>query len=326
MTEAIVLEQVSKTFPHASMPSLREVSLSIETGRFVTILGGSGSGKTTLLRLMNRLIEPSSGRILVNGEDTGQIPPAQLRRRIGYVIQQIGLFPHMTVHENIATVPKLLGWDRGRINARVRELLDLVGLDPEGFMQRYPRQLSGGQQQRVGLARALAAEPALLLMDEPFGALDAITRESLQDELKQIQRRLGTTVVFVTHDVPEALKLGDEVIIIEDGRVQQFASPREILARPANDFVASLVGSRDLYRQLHFVQAGEVMVSGTSAQNGHVSDVRIRTVNTGENLKQVLAALLDGPLDTVLVTKDDGQVVGYITLDSLRNFRQELEV
>ena len=243
MRNAVVLEKVSKTFATAGRAALESTSLAIPHGRFVTVLGSSGSGKTTLLKLINRLYEPSTGRVLVNGVDVTAQPPHLLRRGIGYVIQQGGLFEHMNVERNVGTVPRILGWDKAAISARVEELLELVGLAPREFRGRYPRQLSGGQQQRVGLARALAARPSIVLMDEPFGAVDPLTRARLQDEVLAIQRELGLTVVLVTHDVGEALKLGDEVIVMHDGRVQQHSTPRRIVREPANDFVRAFVES-----------------------------------------------------------------------------------
>lgn len=207
----------------------------------MTVLGTSGSGKSTLLKLINRLLEPSFGHILVHGERTSQIPAPQLRRGLGYVIQHIGLFPHMTVADNIAVVPKILRWPKKRISERIDELLDLVALEPQAFRNRFPRQLSGGQQQRVGLARALAGDPSILLMDEPFGAVDALTRQTLQTELSRILRKLGKTVVLVTHDVQEALSLGDKVIVMDSGRVQQYDRPEHLLKHPANGFVKRLL-------------------------------------------------------------------------------------
>lgn len=217
--------------------------LSINEGEFITILGSSGSGKTTLLKMVNRLYEPDTGSIYLFGENARDVDVIKLRRRIGYVIQQAGLFPHMTVAGNIATVPELLGWDRRRIAARVEELLRLVGLEPDLFHARYPGQLSGGQQQRVGLARALAVDPKIMLLDEPFGAIDAITRNNLQDELLRLHGGLKKTFLFVTHDIAEAVKLGDRVVVMNQGKVCQFDTPMNIIREPADDFVASLVGS-----------------------------------------------------------------------------------
>ena len=256
---AIVFDRVSKTFPKAARPSVEETSLEIETGSFVAIVGASGSGKTTLLKMVNRIHEPSSGRVLVQGEDVTSLPPTRLRRQIGYVIQQVGLFPHQTVEANIATVPGILGWDRQQIDKRIDELLDLVHLPPSEYRKRFPRQLSGGQQQRVGLARAMAGDPEILLMDEPFGAIDAITRTALQDELMQIQQKLHKTILFVTHDIQEALKLADKIIIMNDGRVQQFDTPLEILLHPANEFVRRLVNSEDVLQRLSLIQAQSIM-------------------------------------------------------------------
>ncbi len=246
---AVEFQSISKRFPKASYDAVSEVSLKVNEGEIVTILGTSGCGKTTLLKMVNRLYEPDHGEILLFGEPIKSLNPVQLRRKIGYVIQQIGLFPHMTIGDNIATVPKILGWNRQKIEKKVIDLLELVELDPAEFMQRFPGQLSGGQQQRVGLARALAADPELMLMDEPFGAIDAITRINLQNELLKIQSKFHKTILFVTHDINEAFKLGNHVLIMDQGRVQQYAPSKEIRKRPANEFVARLVNSVEKQRQ-----------------------------------------------------------------------------
>ena len=243
MAVAIEFKNVSKTFKGAGYPAVNDVSLTVNEGEFVTILGSSGCGKTTLLKMVNRLYEPDTGSIILFGEDISTVDVVKVRRRIGYVIQQIGLFPHYTVGDNIATVPKLLKWDKAKIDARVDELLTLVGLEPQEFRDRYPAQLSGGQQQRVGLARALAVDPKIMLMDEPFGAVDSITREKLQDELVRLHKETGKTFLFVTHDIEEAFKLGDRVIIMNEGTIRQFDTPEAIIRRPADPFVASLVNS-----------------------------------------------------------------------------------
>ena len=243
MSAAIEFRSVTKTFPGASYSAVDHVSLTVQEGEFVTILGSSGCGKTTLLKMVNRLYEPDSGSIILFGEDISTVDVVKVRRRIGYVIQQIGLFPHYTVADNIATVPKLLGWDKEKIAARVEELLTLVGLEAKEFRDRYPAQLSGGQQQRIGLARALAVDPKIMLMDEPFGAIDSITREKLQDELRSLHREMGKTILFVTHDIEEAFKLGDRVIIMNEGNILQFDTPEAIIRQPADPFVQSLVDS-----------------------------------------------------------------------------------
>ena len=239
----ITLERVSKQFPNGRRAP-RDLDLDILDGEITVLVGPSGCGKTTTLRLINRLVEPTTGRVVIDGEDVAQVDPVALRRRIGYVIQQIGLFPHLTVAANVATIPRLLGWPRARQRARVDELLHLVGLDPSIYRDRYPHELSGGQQQRVGVARALGADPPLLLMDEPFGALDPITRIRLQDELLAIQAGVKKTIVFVTHDIDEAVKIGDRIAIFaEDGTLAQHATARELLANPATPFVESFVGT-----------------------------------------------------------------------------------
>ena len=242
----IEIDHVTKAFGRNGdrTVAVDDLTLTVDAGEVVALVGSSGSGKTTTLRMINRLIEPSSGRITIDGRDVASMPTHELRRGIGYVIQQSGLFPHRTVLANVATVPRLLGWDKGRAKARARELLDLVGLDAS-FADRYPAQLSGGQQQRVGVARALAADPPVLLMDEPFGAVDPIVRAQLQREFAKLQRDLGKTVVFVTHDVDEAIVLGDRIAVLETGgRLAQVAAPAELLAHPASPFVADFLGGR----------------------------------------------------------------------------------
>jgi len=240
----IVLDRVTKRYPDQPDPAVEEVSMTIPAGEIVVLVGPSGCGKTTTMRMINRLIEPTSGTVTIGGRDAAGIDADELRRGIGYSIQQAGLFPHLTVAKNIATVPGLLGWDRTRTRARVDEMLALVGLDPAVYRGRYPRQLSGGQQQRVGVARALAADPPVLLMDEPFGAVDPITRALLQDELLRLQGELGKTIVFVTHDFGEAVKLGDRIAVLGDrSRILQYDTPAAILAAPADETVAGFVGN-----------------------------------------------------------------------------------
>lgn len=240
---AIEFKNVIKSFDGADYNAVDDVSFQIEEGELITVLGTSGCGKTTLLKMVNRLYEPTSGIIEIFGKDIESGDAIELRRSIGYVIQQVGLFPHMTVEKNISVVPEILGWDKEIISDRVTELLRLVNMDPEQFRGRYPSQLSGGQQQRVGLARALAAKPSIMLLDEPFGAIDAINRIKLQDEFLRIHRQEGVTAIFVTHDVTEALKLGSRVMIMNEGRLQHLAAPEKILSEPANGYVASLIRS-----------------------------------------------------------------------------------
>jgi osmoprotectant transport system ATP-binding protein len=237
----IRLEGVTKRYPGGQL-AVRELSIQFSTGKLTMLVGPSGCGKTTTLKMINRLIEPSGGRIFHDEQDVTHIDPVALRLRMGYVIQNVGLFPHMSIADNIATVPRLLGWDKARIRKRVTELLELVGLDPRQYGPRYPHQLSGGQRQRVGVARALGADPPILLMDEPFGAIDRIARERLQNEFLRIQREVRKTVVFVTHDIDEAIKLGDRIAIMDLGQLVQYDTPAAILARPASDLVIELLG------------------------------------------------------------------------------------
>ena len=255
----IHLDGVGKTYPGTSVPAVAELNLDIHEGEILVLVGPSGCGKSTTLRLINRMIEPSSGRIIFDGEDVTTVNPDLLRRRIGYVIQQVGLFPHQTIAQNIATVPRLLGWDKRRISARVDELLELTGLDPSIYRDRYPKELSGGQAQRVGVARALGADPEVLLMDEPFGAIDPITRDRLQNEFLRLQGELRKTIVFVTHDIDEAIKMGDRIAILrEQSRVAQYDTPERILAYPVDDFVSDFIGSGSTLKGLNFERVRDV--------------------------------------------------------------------
>ena len=249
----IHLDQVSKIYPGATVPAVEALSLDIEEGEILVLVGPSGCGKSTTLRLINRMIEPSSGRIIFDDEDVTDVNPDQLRRRIGYVIQQIGLFPHQTIAQNVATVPKMLGWDKTRTKERVDELLDTVGLEPAEFRNRYPKELSGGQAQRVGVARALGGDPAVMLMDEPFGAIDPITRDRLQNEFLRLQAEMKKTIVFVTHDIDEAIKMGDRIAILGDRSVvRQCDTPERILALPVDDYVDDYIGSGSTLKGLNF--------------------------------------------------------------------------
>jgi osmoprotectant transport system ATP-binding protein len=287
----IRLENVTKRYPGQQAAAVDGLSLVIPAGEIVMFVGPSGCGKTTSLKMINRLIEPTSGSIHIGDTDVRQQSADQLRRTIGYVIQGGSLFPHMTVAKNIAIVPKMLGWDQSRITKRVDELLELVSLDPKKYRDRYPRELSGGQQQRVGVARGLAADPPVIWMDEPFGAVDPITRQRLQDELLSIQRELRKTIVCVTHDIDEAIKLGDRILILQEGaQVAQYDAPEAILANPSNDFVADFVGAGSSLKQLSLSRIAEVELrSPTTATIGEsTAEVKRRAEANGDRSVVVL--------------------------------------
>ncbi|NIJ14461.1 osmoprotectant transport system ATP-binding protein [Saccharomonospora amisosensis] len=291
----IQLDRVTKRYPGSREPAVKDFTMTIPAGKIVILVGPSGCGKTTTMRMINRLIEPTSGRITIGGEDALELDPDKLRRKIGYAIQQAGLFPHFTVAQNIGVVPGLLRWDTSRIRERVDELLDLVGLDPAQYRDRYPRQLSGGQQQRVGVARALAADPPVLLMDEPFGAVDPITRGNLQDELLRLQDELRKTIVFVTHDFDEAVKLGDKIAVLGDAStIQQYDTPEAILANPANDMVAGFVGAGASLKQLTLLRVRDVTYSddALAVVAGEVTPqaLRQRMIEEGRTYALVLDA------------------------------------
>ncbi len=315
---AISIQHVTKLFGAGpSVPSQREgaavwdITLEIEEGELVVLLGPSGCGKTTLMRMVNRLIEPTSGHIFVNGEDVERVSATELRRHIGYVIQQVGLFPHMTVAQNIAVVPKLLGWPKSHIRSRTQELLELVDLPPERFLRRYPSQLSGGQQQRVGIARAMAADPAVLLMDEPFGAIDAITRTDLQNELLNIQRKIGKTIMFVTHDVEEALRLAGRIAVMRAGEVVQYDTPLNILTHPADAFVRALLDTGDIFRQLSLIPIRSLMSPSHPTAAGGL------TVDEDTDARSALSNLIAHGADEATVLSAEGNPVGTITLEGI---------
>jgi osmoprotectant transport system ATP-binding protein len=307
------LREVTKRYPGQREPAIAELSLSVPAGEVCVLVGPSGSGKTTAMRLINRMIALTSGDILLGGESVLQREPTQLRREIGYVIQQIGLFPHLTVAENIATVPKLLGWERERINRRVQELLNLTGMDPDEIGPRYPTQLSGGQRQRVGVARALAADPPLMLMDEPFGAIDPITRSRLQDEFLGLQGRVRKTVVFVTHDIDEAIKMGDKIAILrQGGRLAQYGSPEEILTDPADDFVAEFVGADRALKRLGLSTLAEVDLLAPNGLRPGPNRVALKTT-----VRDALSQLLAGGGRPLTVIDEQDHVAGMVTLELL---------
>ena len=278
------------TKKYADQVAVDGLSFRVPAGKICILVGPSGSGKTTSLKMVNRLIEPTSGAILIDGNDVLAEDPVQLRRRIGYVIQQVGLFPHQTVAENVGTVPRLLGWPESKIAARATELLALVGLDPGRYATRYPAQLSGGERQRAGVARALAAEPPVMLMDEPFGAVDPIVRDRLQGELLRIQRELGTTILFVTHDIDEAIRLGDRVAIMRDGKLVQYAPPGELLAHPADDFVAQFTGADRGLKRLEVLTVGGADVDPTAARGSAGANAPV--LAPAMSLRQALALML----------------------------------
>ena len=304
---------VTKRWPEAARAAVDDVSLEIAPGQFVVLLGPSGCGKTTLLKLTNRLYEPDRGEILIDGAPAAAMDVSDLRRHIGYVIQQAGLFPHYRVEDNIAVVPRLLGWDWERIAARVDELLDLAGLAPDQYRRRYPAQLSGGEQQRVGIARALAAEPRMLLMDEPFGALDAITRARLQDELRAIHARSAQTVVFVTHDIEEAVRLADRIVVMREGRVVQVDAPLALVMRPADAQVADLVGADDVLRRLSLVEVGAI-----ARAMPHGLPAGLPALPAAATARDALSLLLESGAEQALVTCPDGTPRGVVGMEDIR--------
>jgi osmoprotectant transport system ATP-binding protein len=307
MSEPLIhLDKVTKTYPGSEIPAVAELDLDIEKGEILVLVGPSGCGKSTTLRLINRMIEPTGGRIIFEGEDVTKADPDHLRRRMGYVIQQIGLFPHRTIAENISTVPGLLGWDEARIDARIDELLDTVGMDPSIFRGRYPKELSGGQAQRVGVARALAADPEVLLMDEPFGAVDPIARDRLQNEFLRLQDELQKTIVFVTHDIDEAIKMGDRIAILqEQSVVAQHDTPEAILAGPASQFVEDFLGSGATLKGLNLLRTGEVELHD------------VTTVKDPTTRDQVRQALDASGSDWVLYLDETGRPLRWLDRKSL---------
>lgn len=310
---ALRFDHVSKQFADMNRPAVDDCHFTVNDGEFIVLLGPSGCGKTTLLKMVNRLYDPANGTIYIDNTDIQQVNVTQLRRQIGYVIQQVGLFPHMTVAQNVSVVPALLHWDKSRISARVDELLALVDLPPDQYRDRYPSQLSGGQQQRVGVARALAGDPTLILMDEPFGAVDAITRTTLQDELLKLQRRLRKTILFVTHDVDEALRLADKIVVMRSGKVVQYATPIDLFSHPADDFVNELVSGKDLVRRLGLVRVESAMqrLPPQFHANGHP------TIAHDQNLREALSHLLRTDVSALVVTDQD-RPMGLLTIEDIR--------
>lgn len=309
----IRLEGVSKRYSGGAY-AVRDLNLEVPTGETVVFIGPSGCGKTTTLRMINRLIEPDEGRILLDGEDVTHIDPVALRLRMGYVIQQTGLFPHLDVAANVATVPRLMGWERTRIRTRVDELLDLVGLEPGRYRGRYPHELSGGQRQRVGFARALGVNPPILLMDEPFGAVDRITRERLQQEFIRIQRTVRKTVVFVTHDIDEAVRVGDRICLLaEQAQIAQYDTPAGILGRPTNDFVREFIGRERVLRRMSVLAVQrEGLEPPLEGLEGRPA------IPLGTRLSEAFSAVLSTPNGRVAVVDRDGAHVGEFTAGALQ--------
>jgi osmoprotectant transport system ATP-binding protein len=308
----IVFDHVTKRYGNSPKPAIDDLSLKMPAGDICVVIGPSGGGKTTAMKMVNRLISITEGDITIDGTSVQALDVTELRRGIGYVIQQIGLFPHMTVEDNIATVPKLLGWDKARTRARGQELLELVGLDPAEHARRYPAQLSGGQRQRVGLARAMAADPPLMLMDEPFGAIDPITRERLQNDFLRLHKEIRKTVVFVTHDIDEAIKMGDRICILRQGGVlAQYDTPEAILAAPADDFVAQFVGADRGLKRLALRRLDEVELDPVPGGNGKAPP----ECSTNATLREALSLMLTEGSSGVVVRASGGEVKGYLTFE-----------
>jgi len=308
---AIELRDVTKLYPNQQEAAVENFTMSINPGELIMLVGPSGCGKTTTMKMINRIIEPTSGSITIDGEDVLSLEPNALRRRIGYVIQQVGLFPHMTIAQNVSIVPQLLGWSKEKQLARAEELLRLVELDPDQFLGRYPKQLSGGQQQRVGVARALAADPPVMLMDEPFGATDPITREKLQLEFLRLQDTIGKTIVFVTHDFDEAIRLGDRIAVLgPKSRIEQFDSPAAILASPASDYVRSFIGEGAALKRLALLQIeGATLGPAGLAPSGGPS------VSVSQNLREALDHIVLSGGQPVAVIDAKGKTVGSLSVE-----------
>ena len=310
---SIELLNITKHYPNQEQAAVENFSMKINPGELIVLVGPSGCGKTTTMKMINRIIEPTSGSITIDGEDVLSLDQNTLRRRIGYVIQQIGLFPHMTIAENVSVVPKLLGWSKEKINARVEELLSVVELDPKTYMNRYPKQLSGGQQQRVGVARALAADPPVMLMDEPFGATDPITREKLQLEFLRLQESIGKTIVFVTHDFDEAIKLGDRIAVLgPKSKIEQFDTPARILANPASDYVSSFIGEGAALKRLALL-----LVENTKLGAATKAKEKAGHVLVSDNLREALDRIVLAGGQAVAVRDKTGATVGSLSIEQI---------
>jgi osmoprotectant transport system ATP-binding protein len=318
----IVFSHVTKRYGESARPAINDLSLTIPAGEICVLIGPSGGGKTTAMKMINRLISITEGDITIDGTSVRSLEVTELRRGIGYVIQQIGLFPHMTVEANIGTVPRLLGWDKQRMRARAHELLELVGLDPDEHAKRFPSQLSGGQRQRVGLARAMAVDPPLMLMDEPFGAIDPITRERLQNDFLRLHREVRKTVVFVTHDIDEAIKMGDRICLLREGGIlAQYDTPEAILANPADDFVADFVGADRGLKRLALRRLDEVSLLPLPDVNG----AKVPEASCETTLRDALSLMLTEGSSGLRVLGRDGSAAGYLTIDAVSRLLSEPE-
>lgn len=298
----IKLEQLTKVFdtPSRQVIAADHITMEVGSGEICVLLGPSGCGKTTTLKMVNRIVAPTSGRVLIDGQDTTNMPTVELRRKIGYVIQQIGLFPNMTIEDNVCVVPRLLGWDMNRARKRAAELLEMMALDPATFLQRYPKELSGGQQQRVGVARALAADPPVMLMDEPFGAVDPINRAVIQDEFLKLQKQLKKTILFVSHDIDEAVKMGNKIAIFSAGRLEQLDTPDNVLAHPAKPFIADFVGADRTIKRLTLIRVAQAMTQGAPVASPDTAVTRAK------------AMMHEAGADYIVVLAANGQAEGFI--------------
>lgn len=311
----IEFENVTKTYD-GKVNAVDDVSFTVEKGNIAVFLGPSGCGKTSLLRMVNRLVSISDGRILIDGEDTQSLNEIQLRRNIGYVIQSNGLFPNMTIEENLIVVAKLVGWDKKKLRNRFFELMELIGLKPDEFRKRYPHELSGGQQQRIGIARAMAVDPPVMLMDEPFGALDPIIRHHLQQEFLQIQKEVQKTILFVSHDIDEAIKMGDKVAIFKAGQLMQYAGPDDILANPSNDFVSEFVGSDRAIKSLGLHTVAD-LINGIKV--GPI-DLQSKEISLNTDLRQILSIFFNDGHEKLVVVDEDNKPMGTITILDVQKY------
>ncbi|UXH45011.1 ABC transporter ATP-binding protein [Rossellomorea vietnamensis] len=318
----IEFQNVTKVYEDGT-EAIKGIDLTIPKGKLVALIGPSGCGKTTTMKMINKLIAPSGGTIRIDGRDISETDEVELRRNIGYVIQRIGLLPHMTIEENISLIPRLKGWKKEKYEGRVDELLHLVGLEPDVYKKRYPLELSGGQQQRVGVIRALAAEPPIILMDEPFSALDPISREQLQDELKSIQNTIHKTIVFVTHDIDEALKIADVIAVMRDGKIEQIAAPADLLSEPANEFVRAFIGENRLSVHIRHKQVSDIMMDDESHFHALLEEQEYSLIPFDASIHEAARLLLSSGKPYLMVIKDDRKIGTVTSSDILKNVASE---